>query len=1039
MAHIWGLQALNCRTISLVGVGVMVTHGLMAGFLATAAVAESIAPDGQLSTTVQQREPNQWTIEGGDRAGSNLFHSFQQFSIPTGGLAHFNNAADVANIFARVTGGQQSLLDGTLRANGAANLFLLNPAGILFGPNARLDLGGSFFASTADRLVFADGLSFGINDPAGRPLLSMSVPVGLQYGSAPGAIRVEARSADPKAPTGLEVKPGQAIGLFGGAIELDGGVLIAPRGRLQLIASNPDSTLTFNPSNASVATVQTSNSNTTNDSQSAIQASSILLVNKALLEVRDPVQGGTVQLDGHNITLASGSKVFAGVIPSDLEDGSEANSTNSDLAVLATLPISGDIIARATDTITLDGGFTFFSNGVDPDSVGNAGNTTLNARLIQLSNGGRVYTGTEGLGNAGNLSLTADRLTVTGASSKPYLFSSVLNLAETSGLGNGGRIDIQVNSIYMTDGGSIRANTSGQGNAGRITIRATGDILIERVDIRPEIEVDRDPSGIYSRSTENSTGNGGTIDLQARSLTLRDGGFINANTLGSGNAGSLLINVSEAINISGVGQLEETLIFSETERLVFQQSSGLYSSVSRTGTGEGGNIQVNTNALSVLEGGLIITRTNGRGNAGNIRIFVPGPVIVDGVGPDLSASAILSSAERGSRGSGGTIRVEAQSLTVSNGAVINTQTFSNQDAGSIVLEADRLSFLNGGQAIATTQSAGRAGDITIQANEVVVAGLDPRFAERQALFENSVDNNIIGQNLGSFSGIFVGADVESTGEGGSLDIQAGSLTLQPGTTLAVGSSGSGAAGRMRLVVDQLQMNNGHLSAETRSGAFGGIQIDSQGIELRERSLISTNAQESATGGNIVIDTDTLVALENSDISANSVNSFGGRVNLRAQGVFGTAFREALTDRSDITASSARGPEFSGTVQLEVLNPDPARGAIALPTAVGVPPKPTSPCGPRSDPRAIEFFALGRAGQAPNPIEAATLEAMPFTADLRPIAPTTTAKAEATPPLREPILEATHWQRTEAGQIQLMAGAPVQWTGGESSCRWGTEP
>jgi large exoprotein involved in heme utilization and adhesion len=849
---------------------------------------------------------------------------------------------------------------------------------------------------------------------------------------------VEARSLDPTAtvPTGLEVKPSQAIGLFGGAIELDGGVLIAPRGHLQLIASNPDATLAFN---APIATIQATNSGSIGTGQAAISPSNILLTNKALLDVRDPVQGGTVQLDGHNITLTSGSKVFAGVIPSSLEKNSELSVTNLDPTILATLPTSGDIIARATDTITLDGGLTFFSNGVDPDSVGNAGNTTLNAQLIQLSNGGRVYTGTEGLGNAGNLSLTADKLTVTGASSKPYLFSGVLNLAETSGLGNGGRIDIQVNSIYMTDGGSIRANTSGQGNAGRITIRATGDILIERVDIRPEIEVDRDPSGIYSRSTENSTGNGGTIDLQARSLTLRDGGFINANTLGSGNAGSLLINVSEAINISGVGQLEETLIFSETERLVFQQSSGLYSSVSRTGTGEGGNIQVNTNALSVLEGGLIITRTNGRGNAGNIRIFVPGPVIVDGVGPDLSASAILSSAERGSRGSGGTIRVEAQSLTVSNGAVINTQTFSNQDAGSIVLEADRLSFLNGGQAIATTQSAGRAGDITIQANEMVVAGLDPLFSERQKLFENSVDNNIIGQNLGSFSGIFVGADVESTGEGGSLDIQAASLTLQPGTTLAVGSSGSGAAGRMRLVVDQLQMNNGHLSAETRSGAFGGIQIDSQGIELRERSLISTNAQGEATGGNIVIDTDTLVALENSDIAANSVNSFGGRVNLRAQGVFGTAFRNAPTDRSDITASSARGPEFSGTVQLEVLNPDPARGAIALPTAVGVPPKPTSPCGPRSDPGAIEFFALGRAGQAPNPIETATLETMPFAADLRPIAPTTTAQAETTPPLREPILEATHWQRTETGQIQLVAAAPVQWAGFDSGCRWGAEP
>ncbi|RFP63176.1 MAG: filamentous hemagglutinin N-terminal domain-containing protein [Limnothrix sp. CACIAM 69d] len=1033
MAHIWGLQGLNCRTISLVGVGVMLTHGLMAGFLATAAVAESIAPDGQLSTTVQQREPNQWTIEGGDRAGSNLFHSFQQFSIPTGGLAHFNNAADVANIFARVTGGQRSLLDGTLRANGAANLFLLNPAGILFGPNARLDLGGSFFASTADRLVFADGLSFGVNDAAGRPLLSMSVPMGLQYGAAPGPIRVEARSLDPTAtlPTGLEVKPGQAIGLFGGAIKLDGGVLIAPRGRLQLIASPPDATLAFN---TPIATIQATNFGSIGTGQAVISPSNILLTNKALLDVRDLTQGGTVELDGHNILLNSGSQIFAGVRAPESVDGVEPSSIAADQVPLHTLPISGDIRARATDTITLDGGLTFFSNAVDPNAMGNAGNTTVQAQSIQLSNGGRIYTGTEGVGNAGNLKIIADQLMVAGSSENPFLYSGILNLAEVSGTGDGGLIDIQVGSIHLLDGGSIRANTAGLGNAGRIMIRATGDVLIEGVDTRFG-DVDRESSGIYSRSAEDSTGNGGTIDLQARSLTLRDGGFMTATTRGTGNAGNLLIHVTDGITISGVSQLDEVLVFPENEILIFQQSSGLYSSASRTSKGEGGNIQISAGSLSIDRGGLIITRTDGGGNAGSIRIQVAGDMVIDGVGPDLSSSAIISSSEGKSLGRGGSIQVEAQSLTVSNGAVINTQTLTNQDAGSITLTVNRLSFLSGGQAIATTTKAGHAGDITISADQVLVEGFDPRFAVRQELFSE----NVVGRNLGSFSGVFVGADVESTGEGGSLDIQAGSLTLQPGTTLAVGSSGSGAAGRMRLVVDQLQMNNGHLSAETRSGAFGGIQIDSQGIELRERSLISTNAQGEATGGNIVIDTDTLVALENSDIAANSVNSFGGRVNLRAQGVFGTAFREALTDRSDITASSARGPEFSGTVQLEVLNPDPARGAIALPTAVGVPPKPTSPCGPRSDPGAIEFFALGRAGQAPNPIEAATLETMPFAADLRPIAPTTTAQAETTSPLREPILEATHWQRTETGQIQLVAAAPVQWAGFDSSCRWGAEP
>ncbi|WP_143473011.1 S-layer family protein [Limnothrix sp. PR1529] len=265
--------------------------------------------------------------------------------------------------------------------------------------------------------------------------------------------------------------------------------------------------------------------------------------------------------------------------------------------------------------------------------------------------------------------------------------------------------------------------------------------------------------------------------------------------------------------------------------------------------------------------------------------------------------------------------------------------------------------------------------------------------------------------------------------------------MRNGARITATSLGTGGAGNIDIQANRIRVigENSVIRSLSGAGDAGNIRIQANEIELRDGGAITTDARFTSTGGNIDIDTDTLVALGNSDISANAVTNFGGRVNLRAQGVFGTAFREALTDRSDITASSARGPEFSGTVQLEVLNPDPARGAIALPTAVGVPPKPTSPCGPRSDPRAIEFFALGRAGQAPNPIEAATLEAMPFTADLRPIAPTTTARAEATPPLREPILEATHWQRTEAGQIQLMAGAPVQWAGGESSCRWGAEP
>ena len=141
-----------------------------------------ITPDGTTNTTVEV-DGNDFTIQQGDRVGSNLFHSFGEFSIPTDGSAVFNNAADIVNIFSRVTGGNLSNIDGLLGANGSANLFLLNPAGIMFGENARLNIGGSFFASTASSVKFPDGTEFSATNPEAPPLLTVNVkpPVGLLF------------------------------------------------------------------------------------------------------------------------------------------------------------------------------------------------------------------------------------------------------------------------------------------------------------------------------------------------------------------------------------------------------------------------------------------------------------------------------------------------------------------------------------------------------------------------------------------------------------------------------------------------------------------------------------------------------------------------------------------------------------------------------------------------------------------------------------------------------------------------------------------
>jgi filamentous hemagglutinin family protein len=832
-------------------------------------VMAEIIPDATLPTnsTITQ-QGNSSLIDGGTVRSTNLFHSFNEFSINNGNTAYFNNSLEIQNIIGRVTGGSISNIDGLIRTNGSANLFLINPSGVVFGQNAKLGISGSFIATSASSIKFGDGFEFNAKNPTSTPLLTVTAPIGLQFGTNPGSITNFSRVTNQNNEViGLSV-PGKTLGLIGGLVEINGGNLTAPGGNIELGSVGANNAVNLLPTNSGWK-IGYENVNDFQD---------VRLINNAA--VASNFDGrGNINITGQNIDILS-SRVESGI--------------NSELQ-LSNQP--GNITLNSQKNITVDAGV--IANQVN--GAGNAGNINIATQSLFLDNGAEVVTNNLGEGSAGDINIEAsDIISISGVGASGS--ATVIGASLLGANGNGGKIDINTKNLSLTKGATIVAHTFGKGNAGSININASNNINITGLGTNGF------SSGVGSQVFQEAVGNGGQIVFNAPTVTLSDGANVVAHTSGQGNAGSVQINAQQVF-LDGFASNGE--------------SSGIGSAVFESGKGNAGQIVINTNSLSVTDSASLFAATFGFGSAGNITINATGDVIFNGVGANGRSSNAFSTVEEKSSGDGGEINITANTLTVNNGAVIGTNTRGQGDGGKINIKVNRLQAQGGGEIISTSRSSGDAGSIFVNATESInLSGSDPNFLERLA----RVGRPIV-RNEGAGSGFYANIDEKSTGEGGSIDILTKRLSLTDGAIINANAFGQGSTGQIQIRASDVFLNNGNITSSSLFGRGGDINLQiAETSILRNQSTISTRAGTRVSGGgdggNIFISTGAALALlENSNINANAFQGRGGNIEISTDLLL-------LSSNSQITASSERG--INGSIQINTPDVNPSSGLIELP-------------------------------------------------------------------------------------------------------------
>jgi filamentous hemagglutinin family protein len=821
----------------------------------------------------------------GTTVGNNLFHSFSTFNINSGESALFTGSSTLSNIISRVTGASASTIDGALDHNMPnASFWLLNPNGILFGPNASLPTMGAFHATTADYLLFEEGGRFGAD--ASLPennVLRMSDPSAFGFiGSHSGSIAVEKSK--------LITTQGADLSLVGGDIDVNEGMMATDQGNINLLSvSSVGEAListhgidieAFSQSGAikiKESVIRANNAFVEKPGANAIsiQGGELVVENSKILVNTDNDPSHVINIDTQQDTTLSATAVNLEnerLVTSSHTQSSETSGNlgiqtdslairNNSAISISTYEDSGNISLQIKDRIFITEGSQIFNNG---------GDILINTAEITLENHASLSTMTQNSGSSGNLNIVADRV---------RLFESILSTGSTQGsTGQGGEISVSANEFIVVNG-ILSSSTQSSGHAGNIHIYADSLRLSEGGCIHSgvltdgatghggSININAQDSLIVEDISEISTatsgaGDGGNIKISACVVAIDRGGLLSASSFGSGAGGSVILDGIERLSLSGGGSMAALTSGTGEGGQVDIKARSIHIAgatttlqTSSTGSGHAGNLLLRSEHLVLDQGGRIQSIAISSGNAGTITLGTSRSPIGNLI---LIDESLISTSTYG-LGIAGDIHINATGAvtlqTYSQGPYITSSAWGTDpnalgSAGNITLNANALNILGGGTIATDSHSHhGKPANIQISVNDLLIQGKAPHTLQAVAALENGQSPQV------SITGIT--SNTTANQPGGNITLNVSNQALLFSGVISASASGVGGGG--------------HVSIGNGASPAGLFIID-------DNSAVFARAQRG-NGGNIFIFPTTFLRGSNSRISADSNQGNTGVVKI----------------------------------------------------------------------------------------------------------------------------------------------------------------